>query len=107
MSDDFYEIEDGRGGGIPTSIRIDDDKLIIKNVVDLEGSLDSVKETALDYSGSSNLNMLGNDGHLAARIPMPVYDYLMRIGIVQDKERLKAWLNDPDNAVFRIWKGRL
>ena len=28
-------------------------------------------------------------------------------GAIKDKERMKKWLNDPDNKNFRIYQGKL
>ncbi len=44
---------------------------------------------------------------LAARIPTVIYEELQRAGIADDPDRFKAWLNSPDAAPWRIWKGRL
>jgi hypothetical protein len=36
-----------------------------------------------------------------ARIPMNIYMHLKKLGIVADRKKFEAWLNDPDNCVFR------
>jgi len=36
-----------------------------------------------------------------ARIPMNIYQRLQRMGITKDRKAFEAWLNDPDNCVFR------
>lgn len=43
----------------------------------------------------------------AAEIPAEIYADLEMRGIAQDPARMKAWLNDPDNAVWRVWKGKV
>lgn len=43
----------------------------------------------------------------AAEIPEEVFADLEMRGIAQDPARLKAWLNDPDNRIWRVWKGRV
>lgn len=54
---------------------------------------------------------LGEDqkGHiharLVARAPMTVYEQSIRED--WDEARWARWLNDPDNAAFRVWPGRL
>lgn len=45
--------------------------------------------------------------HRVASIPMNIYFELQRKGILKDKERLAAWLNDPDNRAFRTKMGRV
>lgn len=47
-----------------------------------------------------------------AQIPTSIYYDLVRKGIIDEKndpemERLKKWLNDPDNRVFRTRPGRI
>lgn len=43
----------------------------------------------------------------AARIPMPVVAQAFREGWADDTARWRRWLNDPDNAAFRVWQGRV
>jgi hypothetical protein len=38
---------------------------------------------------------------------MVIYNDWKRRGYVDDQKKLKALLDDPDNAMFRIWPGRL
>lgn len=42
-----------------------------------------------------------------ASIPMTIYADLERRGIIQDQKRLRRWLNDRDNMVFRTRPGKL
>jgi hypothetical protein len=42
---------------------------------------------------------------LLARAPMTVYEQSIREG--WDESDWTKWLNDPDNAAFRVWKGRV
>lgn len=45
--------------------------------------------------------------HHVAHIPQIIVQQLMREGIWDDEERLKAWLNDRDNRAFRTLHGKL
>lgn len=36
-----------------------------------------------------------------ASIPLVIWRQLQRLGITKDEKALNAWLNDPDNSVFR------
>jgi hypothetical protein len=49
----------------------------------------------------------GKDFRLAAVIPQTVLTQAMNEGWFHDKKAWKRWANDPDNADFRVWKGRL
>jgi len=47
------------------------------------------------------------DMHLVASIPLTVYYDLIQRGIVNDKPKMKAWLNDPNNRFFRVRPGKI
>lgn len=49
----------------------------------------------------------GKDFRLAAVIPQTVLDQAFNEGWFHDKKAWKRWANDPDNAAFRVWGGRL
>lgn len=49
----------------------------------------------------------GRDFRHAAFIPEIVLDRAMREGWLHDKAAWKRWANDPANAAFRTWPGRL
>ncbi len=44
---------------------------------------------------------------LTAFVPDAVMDQAFNEGWFHDKAKWKKWLNDPDNAAFRVWKGRV
>jgi hypothetical protein len=44
---------------------------------------------------------------LAARLPLFVYEDLLHRGIIGDEDAFKRWLNGPEAAPWRIWKGIL
>jgi hypothetical protein len=76
------------------------DKFTVLTSMDIDGVLESVKEAQeFEYSRSRPVNR-----HLA-RVPMTVYEQ----SIVEhwDENRWKQWLNDPDNALLRVWQGRV
>jgi len=47
------------------------------------------------------------DMRLAAFIPETVLNSAMLEGWLHDKAAWKKWANDPANAQYRVWKGRL
>lgn len=49
----------------------------------------------------------GKDFRHAAYIPQYVFNRAFREGWLHDKAAWKRWANDPENAAFRTWKGRL
>ena len=44
---------------------------------------------------------------LTARIPLIVVEKMMREGVWGNKERMREWLNHPDNAPWRTTKGKV
>lgn len=44
---------------------------------------------------------------LAGYIPRAVAERMMRDGSFADEAATKRWLNDPQNACFRVWKGKV
>jgi hypothetical protein len=42
---------------------------------------------------------------LVARVPLTIYERSVHEN--WDEDDWKRWLNDPDNAAFRVWPGRV
>ena len=90
-----------RDGVARTSI-VDDEapnRLVVQTSQDLEPILDGI---ARDRE-----IMLHGVNKLAARLPMVIVENLIERGIYGDEDAFKAWLNGPEAAPWRIWKGRL
>ena len=58
-------------------------------------------------SRDGDIDQTGNHFRLVARVPLPIMQKAKREGWVNDKEKWRAWLNDPDNRAFRVWPGRV
>ncbi len=54
-----------------------------------------------EYKGDSQFS------HRVARIPLIVVEKMMREGVWGNQERMKEWLNHPDNAPWRTTKGKV
>jgi hypothetical protein len=66
--------------------------------VDVDKVLESVKrdEELLDNSSTNKL---------LARVPLTVYEQSIHEN--WDDADWKRWLNEPDNKLFRVWKGKV
>ena len=53
------------------------------------------------YKGDSQFS------HRVARIPLIVVEKMMREGVWGNKDRMREWLNHPDNAPWRTTKGKV
>ena len=53
------------------------------------------------YKGDSTFK------HRVARIPLIVVEQMMRDGVWNNQERMREWLNNPENAPFRTTKGKV
>ena len=90
-----------------TSFHQDDDKIIVANTQDVSAVLDSVA-TRADAGAVGS----GDFKH-AAQIPMVAIESYCNVKGITFEEwqrnpvHIKAMLNDPDLAAFRIWKGRV
>ena len=73
---------------------------IIKDIVDINNK-DKFNTRHDKYKGDSQFS------HRVARIPLILVEQMMREGIWGDQERMRVWLNDPENAPFRTTKGKV
>lgn len=85
-------------GGIVIETKQDVTEIIEANKVQLE----------VDKQRTGHLNEL----HHVARIPFTVIDVLNQQGIMKgfnvvDEVGFAKWLNDPDNAVWKTYRGSL
>lgn len=72
--------------------------LRVDTEIDLESTLESIKR-------DRDLQPVRSMNKLVARVPMTVME--KSIHEQWDDNDWKKWLNDPDNAAFRIWQGRV
>ncbi len=85
-----------------------DGKVTIQKVADVTNAVERAKE--LHYTGAHTTGM--GDKHVAS-IPVPALEaWLQKHGKTfsdwaRDSRLTKQFLEDPENGVFRIWKGRL
>lgn len=79
----------------------------IQRTADMQPILDRVHDLRVaEAFGSSDMK------HAAELHPLMVEQYLQRTGIsfhefCNSQEHIKAIVNDPANAAFRIWQGRV
>ena len=74
--------------------------LIIETVQDdMEGCLERAKQLAE--------GPVGKEWRHVACIPNIVLHQAMTEGWEHDSAKWRKWLNDPDHAYFRTWKGRI
>src|SRR5690349_21482707 len=74
-----------------------------KNLIETRQDVTHITEAAKILSEETP----GKDFRLAALIPQTVLDQAMIEGWFHDKAKWKEWANDPDNAHYRVWNGRL
>lgn len=73
-------------------------------VIENRQDVTEIVETSKAIANADDGNWKG-DMHRVASIPLSVYEQLRKDGIADDEKRLKRWLNDPDNRVFRTKLG--
>jgi len=82
------------------TIASEQDDRIVKKLSDLN-SKEKFHNRSTQYKGDSVMS------HKVASIPMIVVEQMMREGIWGNQERMKVWMNDPANAMWRTSKGKL
>ncbi len=89
--------------GIKTYLEYDgtDDNAVIRKEQDVTGIVES-NRAAFD----SAPKRWGDMTHVG-RIPLTVYYELERKGILNDQDALRKWLNDPENAMWRVRPGTI
>ena len=76
-----------------------DDK-VVKKLAELKAK-DKFHNRSTQYKGDSVMS------HKVATIPLIVVEQMMREGIWGNQERMKVWMNDPANAMWRTTKGKV
>ncbi len=73
---------------------------IVKDLYDMN-SKDKFTAGRNEYKGDSQFS------HRVARIPLIVVEQMMREKVWGNQERMKEWLNHPDNTAWRTTKGKV
>ena len=90
--------------GVVTYYLRDGDLVHYKTVAPAAQIIDENKKLRASIEGQRQQDGIGN---LVARIPLSVaYDGLSQALVQQDKGYVSKWLNDGDNAAFRVKEGR-
>lgn len=86
-----------------TEIEVSDGKIVVCNTQDAEPIIERNKRWQNEGQG------VGTNFRHAAHIPAIVYLDLEKKGYFRpgNERLLNAWLNDPDNRHFRVWRGRV
>lgn len=88
-----------KAGGYVNEFATQDDKFIYHTHQDVQPVIEHAKVLGEQTPGK--------DFRHVAEIPMVIYQKAVREGWAEDKKKFKQWLNDPDNKMFRSWKGRV
>lgn len=79
------------------------DRVTIETITDVT---DIVEANKALFNEHTSLDRYGDMTRVAS-IPMSLYFDLKAKGIVGDDEKMKAWLNNPDNRFFRTRPGKV
>lgn len=87
----------------------DDGGIIIETKQDVSEIIEANK-TQLDFDKQRTGHL--NELHHVARIPFTVIDDLNKMGVMRgfnvvDEVGFARWLNDPDNAVWKTYRGTI
>lgn len=96
-------VTDDRVTGCKSEIIFEDDKLII------QGSQDT---TAIEDYNTDHMSMhdtsgrCAQDGEHVGRIPLEIMTQLQKSGVWLDDKALLAWLEQPENKIWKIHPGK-
>lgn len=82
----------------------DDGAITIETVQDITEIAEANKAAYNQFDKRTNWR---GDMHRVASIPMGIYYDLKAKGILDDPVAMKAWLNNPENRVFRTRPGQV
>jgi hypothetical protein len=83
----------------------DGENFVLETTQDVEMILESNRSSRAVYGERQR-----HDSEVLNRyasIPLTIYMDLLKQGITEDEQRMKAWLNDPANAHWRTRYGRV
>jgi hypothetical protein len=92
----------GNEGGMIKSVvsdHSDPDRLTFLSEQDLDATFKSIE--------FKRGQAMDKDMRPVAEIPGIIVEQMMRDGSWNDPAAIKRWINDPANACFRIWQGRI
>lgn len=80
------------------------DTFVIRELQDIQPHIEANKAKFNEFSSGRDK---WGDMSLVASVPPIIANQLMMEGKIHDQKWLRAWLDNPDNAVFRTRPGRL
>lgn len=80
-----------------------DDTFAYETIEDVQPLLDANRR---EHNDTTDHGWKG-DIHRVASLPLSIWFKLKKEGILDDQRAFKRWLNDPENAAFRVRPGRV
>lgn len=75
-------------------------------IEEVQDQSDIIEQNLIDRNNINTSSWKG-DMHKVASIPLEKWLELREKGILQDQNKLRAWLNDRDNLFYRTREGRV
>ena len=88
-----------KSGGLVNQFATEGDNFVYQTKQDVRPIIEHCKVLSKQTPGKEMRHV--------AEISMVVYQKALREGWVNDKAKMKRWLNDPDNKAFRTWQGKI
>lgn len=82
-----------------------EEQMVVGTEQDVTGVVEANKRSYNSFDHSSARHAANGD--MVASIPSVIWADLVAQGIAYDEDRLRKWLDDPDNRVFRTRPGKL
>jgi|TARA_B100000123_G_scaffold234813_1_gene185503 hypothetical protein len=85
--------------GLKTEFHTEDGKGVTTTTQDVSNTIGYVKQL--------RDNTPGKDLRHVAEVPLVIWEKAVQEGWHKDKAKWRQWLNNPDNAIFRTWPGKV
>ena len=85
--------------GLKTEFHTEDGKGVTTTTQDVSNTIGYVKQL--------RDNTPGKDLRHVAEVHLVIWEKAVQEGWHKDKAKWRQWLNNPDNAIFRTWPGKV
>lgn len=104
MSEETYDYDDATGIVRSVHFQSSDDAYTFVTRQDVTPIAEDAKA---HFNSVDERTPWKGEMHRVASIPMTIFMDLQKKGIIKDKKAFAAWLNHPDNRVFRTRPGKV
>lgn len=109
----FFTVDEDPAWRIRERVYYDDDRIVLEQRQNVDAIIESNKARYNAVEGTARQKAWRGDMVMVASVPLVVMEDLIKRGImtrsykIPDEARFDAWLNNPDNRVWRTLAGKI